>query len=144
MSIQTKGGQKILSSLPFEILLYFNRLYYYLFLLGTLVLLIYKGIQYPFPNGALYLELLGLIPFTILESIRIYLGSQGNKTEERLPTGVSLGLSFISVFGYIYYMIWQTYVLLFDIILSAIGLVFIIGDIIFAIILFINLTNASV
>ena len=41
---------------------------------------------------------------------------------EELPsTGLFILLSVVAFFCYLYYMIWQSYVLLFDIVLSAVG-----------------------
>ena len=54
----------------------------------------------------------------------INIGSIGNKTETSLYLFHSLLLIIPVAFGYFYLIVLQTYVLIFDVVLNAIGLVF--------------------
>ncbi|RKO91830.1 hypothetical protein BDK51DRAFT_39351 [Blyttiomyces helicus] len=98
------------SSLPLQVLLYFNGLYLPVYWILTIALLIYKAQLLPYPPTAFPLEISGLVALGFLELARLFLGSRGNKTEEPLSVGVFLGLTVASAFGFLYYCIWQTYV----------------------------------
>ena len=51
-------------------------------------------------------------------------GQKGNLTEHTLGIIISLVLTVPSVFGVLYYLLWQTYVLKLEVILIAIQLTF--------------------
>ena len=61
-------------------------------------------------------------------------GRKGNLTERVIAVVVSLLLTIPSVFGAIYILIWQTYVLRAEVILVAIQLAFLALELIFAIV----------
>jgi len=63
---------------------------------------------------------------------------KGNLTERSVGVGVSMLLSVPSIMGALYLLLWQTYVLRVDLILSAIQLVFIGFELIIGIVSIIN------
>ncbi|XP_035227563.1 transmembrane protein 80-like isoform X3 [Stegodyphus dumicola] len=77
---------------------------------------------YPFPN---FLSEVALLFFLFgVESVRNFLGQKGNLTERMLSVVLSLLLTVPVVAGVCYFLWWQTYVLMIDVILSVILLVF--------------------
>ncbi|XP_038663532.1 transmembrane protein 80-like isoform X2 [Scyliorhinus canicula] len=113
----------VLSSIPLQIVYYFNVFYYSFYFLATLLMVIYKSQVFSFPDGNLALDLILLILMVILEVIRLYLGFKGNLTEEALPIVTSLVLTIGSLLLCLYFLFWQTYVLKADVIINAILLV---------------------
>jgi len=61
-------------------------------------------------------------------------GYKGNLTEHVLTVAVSLIFTITSLFGFLYLLLWQTYVLRIDVILNSIEIVFIGLEVIFGII----------
>ncbi|XP_068253936.1 transmembrane protein 80 [Nyctibius grandis] len=112
-----------LSSVPLQILLYVNGIYYSFYFLATLAMIIYKSQVFSYPDDFLAPDLALLFVMAILEVLRLYLGSKGNLTEEEAPLGLSLVITVGSVILSVYFLVWQTYVLKADVILNAVLLV---------------------
>jgi transmembrane protein 216 len=66
-----------------------------------------------------------LLLYVIVDWMRIYLSSKGNKTEQINSLATGLGLGFPIIVVYAYFMALQTYVLRVEVIINAIGLVFV-------------------
>ncbi|XP_069480140.1 transmembrane protein 80 [Ambystoma mexicanum] len=109
----------VLSSIPLQILLYSNAVYYVFYFLATLLMIIYKCQTFTYPNGNLALDLALLFIMAILEAIRLYLAAKGNLTEEEKPLGISLVLTIGSVLLSVYFLVWETYILRADLIINA-------------------------
>ena len=115
---------QMLSSLPLQVLLYFNGWFDVLFFVVTIALYIYKGNALPYPSGVLGLEIFGIIMIAFIEPCRLLLGSRGNKTETVTPLGWALGLS-LPLFGaHAYYLRFQVFVLRIDQILNIFAISF--------------------
>ncbi|KAM5138193.1 transmembrane protein 80 [Mantella aurantiaca] len=108
---------------PGEILLYVNVAYYVFYFLATLLMIIYKSQVFSYPDSNLALDLGLLFLMAISESVRLYLGTMGNLTEEGLPLGSSLFLTIGNVFLSVYFLVWETYILRADLIINGILLV---------------------
>ncbi|NXD83631.1 TMM80 protein, partial [Halcyon senegalensis] len=113
------GGHQ-LPSLPLQILLYVNGVYYTFYFLATLAMIVYKSQVFSYPDDFLAPDLTLLLVMAVLEALRLYLGSKGNLTEEEAPLGLSLALTAGSVLVSIYFLGWQTYVLRADVLLNAV------------------------
>ncbi|KAM4721602.1 transmembrane protein 80 [Rhinophrynus dorsalis] len=113
----------VLSSVPLQILLYFNIVYYVFYFLATLLMIIYKSQVFSYPDSNLALDVCLLFVMAFLESIRIYLGTKGNLTEEEIPLGFSLIITVGNVFLSIYFLVWETYILRADVIINSILLI---------------------
>ncbi|XP_019402859.1 PREDICTED: transmembrane protein 80-like isoform X2 [Crocodylus porosus] len=113
----------VLSSVPLQILLYLNGIYYIFYFLATLLMIIYKSQVFSYPDNFLALDLALLLIMAILEAIRLYLGTKGNLTEEEASLGVSLVITVGSVILSVYFLVWETYVLKADVIINTILLV---------------------
>ncbi|XP_058705819.1 transmembrane protein 80 isoform X1 [Poecile atricapillus] len=120
MAVPSRGRtSEILSSLPLQILLYVNGIYYIFYFLATLAMIIYKSQVFSYPDDLLAPDLAVLFLMAILEVPRLYLGFKGNLTEAEAPLGLSLGLTVGSVVLCVYLLLWQTYVLWADVLLNA-------------------------
>lgn len=67
---------KLHSSLPLEVLIFFNGWFNVIYIPVTLALLIYKAIEYPFPANVLAREIAYLALLALLEWARLFLGSK--------------------------------------------------------------------
>ncbi|KAM8938937.1 transmembrane protein 80 [Pelodytes ibericus] len=124
MALVKRGKSSlVLSSVPLQILLYLNAVYYVFYFLATLLLIIYKCQVFSYPDSNLALDLALLFIMGIIEPTRLYLGTKGNLTEEELPLGFSLFLSASNIVLSVYFLVWETYILRADIILNAILLI---------------------
>ncbi|CAM9221019.1 unnamed protein product [Scytosiphon promiscuus] len=119
----------ILSSLPLEVLLYFDQWFSWCFLALAICTHAYKAWRYYYPDGALELEIRRELHLMFLygavETMRLFLASKGNKAEQINPLMMSLGLAVPVTFLYAFNMALQTYVLRLDVIVAVIGLVFV-------------------
>ncbi|MEE6498573.1 hypothetical protein FKM82_003161 [Ascaphus truei] len=113
----------VLSSVPLQILMYLNAVYYIFYFLAPLLMIIYKSQVFSYPDSNLALDLALLFIMAILESIRLYLGTKGNLTEEEIPLGLSLIITAGNVILSIYFLVWETYILRADLIINIILLV---------------------
>ncbi len=111
--------------LHFQILYHFNGIYAYLFVIINLLTFIYKGNQFIYPDGVLGWEVSFSFFYLIVEKVRLFQGSKGNKTEQIPPLAWSSLLSLTVVLLHAFYITEQTYVLRVDVIVNAIGLVFV-------------------
>ena len=116
--------EQMRSSLPYEVLLYFNRRYNVIFFLVTLAVFVYKGISFPYPADALGWEISFLFLWAPTEYARLFLGSKGNLTEQQWSVGLSLALSLFTLVLHIYYLLLQVFVLRIDEVLNGISLGF--------------------
>ncbi|XP_078076668.1 transmembrane protein 80-like isoform X2 [Mustelus asterias] len=80
MALRKVKSAVVLSSIPLQIVYYFNMFYYSFYFLATLLMVIYKSQAFSFPDGNLALDLILLILMVILEVIRLYLGSTHDVT----------------------------------------------------------------
>ncbi|XP_063800855.1 transmembrane protein 80 [Pseudophryne corroboree] len=124
MAMSRRGKSLLVrSSVPLQILLYFSVVYYVFYFLATLLMIIYKSQVFSYPDSNLALDLGLLFLMAILESVRLYLGTMGNLSEEELPLGFSLFFTIGNVLLSVYFLVWQTYILRADVIIIAILLV---------------------
>ncbi|KAK2848723.1 hypothetical protein Q5P01_008557 [Channa striata] len=118
------GSQHILSSTPLQVLFYLNIWYFAAFYLAEVLMFIYKGISLPYPSDNLVLDVVLLIIFLSLETLRIFYGWKGNLCERSLALCVSLLILFPCAALAVYYLLLQTFVLRLEFLLSAILLCF--------------------
>ncbi|KAG8462776.1 hypothetical protein KFE25_004752 [Diacronema lutheri] len=115
--------QPMLSSLPLQVLLFFNGWYDLVYVVVALIEYIYKGSRLPYPASVLGLEIFGILMVALIEPCRLLLASRGNKTESIGPIAWNLGLS-LPLFGaYTYYLRFQAFVLRLDQVLNIIAIV---------------------
>ncbi|XP_044219461.1 transmembrane protein 216 isoform X2 [Thunnus albacares] len=118
------GSQPILSSTPLQILLYLNCWYFAAFYLAEILMFIYKGVLLPYPSDNLVLDVVLLVLFLGLETLRIFYGWKGNLCERSLASAVSLFILLPCAALAVYYLLLQTFVLRLEFLLSAVLLCF--------------------
>ncbi|XP_069757727.1 transmembrane protein 80-like isoform X1 [Narcine bancroftii] len=123
MVLKKVNSTTVLSSIPLQMIYYFNIFYFIFYILATFLMVIYKSQVFTFPGGYLALDLVLLILMIILEVTRLYHGFKGNLTEETVPIVINLVLTIGSMLLSLYYLLWQTYVLKADVIMNAILLI---------------------
>ena len=118
-------NQSILSSLPLQVLIYFNYAYSVLFALLEIILFIYKGNEFLYANNVLGTEIFFLVLYIVLEYIRLYMASRGNKSEKITPLIWSVLFSSGVLLIHVFYFQLQTYVLKLDRVINGISFGFI-------------------
>lgn len=113
-----------LSSVFLQSLIYFDKVYSVLFFIMEGCIFFYKGFGLYYPNSTIEQDIIILIAFAICELIRLEMGSIGNKTESSSHIGWFLAIIIPAIAGYIYFLFLQTYVLMIEAIINAIGLTF--------------------
>ncbi|KAK0052573.1 transmembrane protein 216 [Biomphalaria pfeifferi] len=135
--------QFIRSSLPYQILLYLNGWYFAFFFVCEILLFVFKGETLPYATNVLAAEVILLFLLAIVEALRLFFGKRGNLTEQIMGVLVCVFLSISTIFGVLFFLLWQTYVLRVEIILTAIQLFFIGMEIIFGIISIITFAKGA-
>ncbi len=92
---------------------------------ASLVLCTAAGSILPYKSSVLGAEIFLLFVFAVIEAVRLYHGSKGNKTERKIPLLVAFCLGAATAVCYVFYLQWQTYVLRVEFILNIIGLCFV-------------------
>nr|XP_020449780.1 transmembrane protein 216-like [Monopterus albus] len=118
------GSQPILSSTFLQVLLYLNIWYFAAFYLAEILMFIYKGISLPYPTDNLVLDLVLLVLFLGLETLRIFYGWKGNLCERSLASCASLLILLPCAVLAVYYLLLQTFVLRLEFLLTAVLLCF--------------------
>jgi len=112
------------SSLPLQILLYFNMWWSPVWLISTLILLAYKGLTLPYPPNTYGAELIFIIALEFIDFFRIFIGTKGNKTLHLGSIIFFLLLTAVVVMGCVYFMLWQVYVMRLDVVMNSIEITF--------------------
>ncbi|XP_044115841.1 transmembrane protein 80 isoform X5 [Neovison vison] len=108
-----------LSSVSLQLLLSLSGAYCALYLLATLLMIVYKSQVFSYPHPHLVLDLTLLLLMGVLDVTRLYLGTKGNLTEAEVPLAVSLVLTAGGALLSTYFLLWQTLVLWADHVLGA-------------------------
>lgn len=130
-------------SLLFQVITYFNIYYLVIYNLTEFALYIFKGTNLPYPTGYAVCDVMIFVLAALLELLRLDLGRKGNLTEHQLSVVACLLLTIPCTLSAVYILLWQTYVLRIEIILSSIQFVFHGLEIIYCIVLAIGFTKRS-
>mmetsp|Transcript_2132 Transcript_2132/g.4657 ORF Transcript_2132/g.4657 Transcript_2132/m.4657 type:complete len:106 (+) Transcript_2132:162-479(+) len=103
-------SDKILSSLPLQILLYFHGYYSIIWFAINLVIFLWKSYRLYYTTYNLRWELALVFLLPCMDACRIKLASMGNKTERLAPLAWSCGLAAPTIFGFCFFLKLQTYV----------------------------------
>ena len=133
-SKRAKQLDKPNSSLTLQIVLFFDWYFSAFYMIATLCFLFYKVYGLPYPDAIWEIEIVSLVLFFALQFIKIDLGSKGNKTEKSNITFLFVLLAILCIFCFVFFLILQTYVLVIEVVLNALGLLFCILEILFGII----------
>ena len=135
------------SSLPLQVLLYFNGWYDVVLVIIMFLLYIWKAAELPYPpeiRGTFALEIALVFGLAIIEYSRIFLGSRGNKTEQTGPLIWFFVLSLPAVIINMYFLLLQVYVTRADLILNAISIGFVCAELVLALLTILTFMNAPV
>ncbi|XP_061580831.1 transmembrane protein 216 [Cololabis saira] len=119
-----RGSQPISSSTPLQILFHLNSWYFAAFYLAEILMFIYKGVLLPYPSDNLVLDVVLLLLFLGLETLRIFYGMKGNLCERSLSTCTSLLILLLCAALAVYFLLLQTFVLRLEFLLNAVLLCF--------------------
>lgn len=101
----------MLSSLPLQVLLFFNGWYDVAYIIAMSLLFAWKGTNLPYPDelrDMLGLEVAIIFLLAIIEYARIFMATKGNKTEQTGPLIMSLVLCLPAFTGYAYFLRLQS------------------------------------
>lgn len=119
------------SSLPFEVLLYFNYYYLILFIIGECILYIFKITHLPYSSDAILVDSFILKFFCSIQFCRIHTGRKGNLTGKNSFIVVSLLLTVPSFIGILYILFIQLKVLRLEVIFCYIEIVLELSQVVF-------------
>lgn len=137
------GYHDIKSFLPLQISVYFHSYYAAAFFILQLLLFIYKGVMLTYPTSAIGLEVAFVFVYGIIEAVRLWLTSAGNKTEAIASLVWALCLAAPIVVFHAYMLRLQVYVLRLDQIINGIGIAFVGAEVVFSIITIIIFVRAQ-
>ncbi|XP_071113905.1 transmembrane protein 216-like [Haliotis cracherodii] len=126
--------QVVRSSLPYQILLYLNGWYFAFFFIAEILIYVFKGETLQYATNTLAAEVILVFLLAGVEALRLFFGQKGNLTEQTVGVIVCVLLSIPALFGALFIILWQTYVLRVEVILAAIQLALIGLELIFSII----------
>ena len=111
------------SSLPLQVLIFFNWHYLVFFFLLNLALFTYKSVNFYYPSDYLGWDITIDFLYAITESCRLLLKSKANKTSQMdgMFWALILGLPIITAHAYLIAL--QTYVLRIDLVINSIAFV---------------------
>ena len=95
-----------------------------LLLFSTFGLLIFKLYQLGFPAGQFFLEAFVVALYALLCYGRIQAGKRGNRIEQVADMLLMIFLSCFSIFCGVFFLRFQTYILVIEVILHGTGVVF--------------------
>uniref|UniRef100_W5KTT1 Transmembrane protein 216 n=1 Tax=Astyanax mexicanus TaxID=7994 RepID=W5KTT1_ASTMX len=114
----------MLSSTPLQVLFYLNSWYFAVFFIAEILMFIYKGVLLPYPQSNLILDIVLLLLYLGLETLRLFYGWKGNLCERTLTLSISIGVLVPCTVLSVYYLLLQTFVLRLEFILNAVLLCF--------------------
>ena len=118
--------------LPLNVIIYFDSLYSFFYLICVSLLFLYKGLVLPYPPNSIGPEVVAFYFFMIIQFIRLKIISIGSKIKSSKYITYSLLLAIPVIMGYTYLLYFQTYSLVFDLGLNIFSLIYIFLEIIFA------------
>lgn len=122
------------SSVVFEIFLTVNRWCVWFWLLVESLCFVYKNATILYPNqGLIAGEIILMLAVFFLDHLRILLGSISNRTESIVLSAITIVLTLAIFIGYLYFVVWQLFVVRAELIMSIIALFFTASGIVFLI-----------
>ncbi|KAF7707473.1 transmembrane protein 216 [Silurus meridionalis] len=138
------GRHPILSSMPLQVLFYLNSWYFAAFFIAEILMFVYKGILLPYPQANLILDIVLLLLYVGLETLRLFYGWKGNLCERSLMLIVSVGILVPCTVLSVYYLLLQTFILRLEFILNVILLCFYALELVLAVITIASFSRVSV
>ncbi|MEQ2239757.1 hypothetical protein ILYODFUR_007809, partial [Ilyodon furcidens] len=118
---QPAGGDvSKLSSVTLQLLLNLTSVYFVFYFLFTLSLIIKKSLELPYPSDALVCDVGLLVLLAALEFLHFFCGVKGNLTESEGYIFGNLIVTATTILLTVYFLLWQTYVMRADVIISSV------------------------
>ncbi|KAM9352351.1 transmembrane protein 80-like [Symphorus nematophorus] len=119
------GGRpaNVLSSVTFQLLLNLTSVYFVFYFVSTLSLIIRKSLVLSYPADALACDVGLLFLLAAVDIIHFFSGVKGNLTESERYILANLIATGTTILLTVYFLVWQTYVMRADEIISSILLV---------------------
>ena len=142
-SSQSLAAKQTQSSLPLQMLIYFNWHYIVFYFWINLALLTFKAARYYYPGRYLGWDIVIIFLYAIVEGTRLLFASKGNKTSQTGPLLISILLTLPIIVLHAYYIEIQTYVLRVDVVINAIAFFMLGSEFIVSIFVLISFIIAS-
>ncbi|XP_015819815.2 transmembrane protein 80 [Nothobranchius furzeri] len=110
----------LLSSVILQLLLYLTGVYFVFYFLFTLGLLIKKSLMLSYPTDALVCDVCLLLLLAALELLHFFCGVKGNLMESKSYILGNLVVTAPTILLTVYFLVWQSYVMFIDQIISSI------------------------
>lgn len=134
MAIASSELSHVRSSIVFEIFLAINRWVLLFWLLIESLSFVYKNATIIYPDqGLIAGEIILMLSVFFVDLFRLLLASISNRTESIVLSAISIVLTVAVFFGYLYFVVWQLFVIRAELIMTIISLVFTASDIVFLI-----------
>ncbi|XP_047451634.1 transmembrane protein 80-like [Mugil cephalus] len=111
---------RVLSSVTLQMLLTLTTVYFVFYFLFTLGLIIRKSLELPYPADSLACDVCLLLLLAALEFLHYFCGAKGNLTESEGYIVGNLFVTGITILLTVYFLVWQTYVMRADVIISSV------------------------
>ncbi|XP_075883274.1 transmembrane protein 80-like isoform X2 [Nelusetta ayraudi] len=112
-----------LSPLTFQLVLHVTSAYFVFYFMITLGLIIRKSLVLPYPTDALACDVTLLLLLAALDVVHFFCGVKGNLSESEGYILANLVATASTILLTVYFLVWQTYVMRADVIISSILLV---------------------
>ncbi|XP_026031538.1 transmembrane protein 80 [Astatotilapia calliptera] len=112
----------VLSSVTLQLLLHVTAAYFVFYFLFTLGLIIKKSLVLSYPSDALVCDIFLLFLLAALEFLHFSIGVKGNLTESETYVFGNLLLTGATILLTVYFLVWQSYVMRADVIISSVSL----------------------
>jgi transmembrane protein 216 len=122
------AGDTPVSSLPFQMLLYFDEIFLLIYAIVGIFTFIYKEYSLTYPPYTLGPELAFFVVFCLVMWFRVHLGSMGNKGERLSAVAWFILITIPGILGVLFFMLMQTYVLVADLIINVFLIAFVGGE----------------
>ncbi|CAF1108809.1 unnamed protein product [Didymodactylos carnosus] len=127
------------SSTTLQILLHLNIVYTLFWEVIEIICFVFKRYNLIYPTNAFGIELSMTFLLILNEFVRQFFGIKGNLTQRVSLLIIFLIFNACCALGFVFFLIWQSYVQRVEIILSSIALLFILTETIFTIVTIIRL-----
>jgi len=125
MAVATNELSNVRSSVIFEIFLTINRWVVLFWVLVESVSFVYKNATIIYPDqGQVAGEIILMLCVFFVDLLRILLSSISNRIENILLSAITIILTIAIFFGYLYFIVWQLFVIRAELIMTIITLVF--------------------
>ena len=104
--------------------MFYHEIYLYFYMFLMIICYIVKGYKLTYAPHTLSVEIVCLFFSFVFQLIRFYVGRLGNRSEQSKYVIFFCLFTLFPFFSYVYYLLLQTYVLKFELIINGLGIFF--------------------